>query len=78
MPEFMCAYANCEKTDTPITVTLKSRQGTGMRDRFCCQLHAAAFLLKWGTNIENSTAKRIELSAARANLESIIGDGKNA
>lgn len=41
--DFVCQYANCEDTDTPIVVSDKRAMS---RDRFCCASHAAFHLLR--------------------------------
>ena len=43
MSEFICQFANCEETDTPILVSNKKTQE---RARFCCEEHAARYLLR--------------------------------
>lgn len=40
--EYMCQYANCTETTTPIVVTDRRSMITG---RFCCKKHAALYLL---------------------------------
>jgi hypothetical protein len=41
--DFICQFANCEETDTPILVTNKKAQE---RARFCCEEHAARYLMR--------------------------------
>ena len=43
MRDFICQFASCEKTDTPILVTNKKSLE---RARFCCSEHAARYLLR--------------------------------
>ena len=43
MADFICQYGNCDKIDTPILV---SNKRTLERDRFCCEEHAALYLLR--------------------------------
>ena len=43
MTDFVCQFANCEETDTPILVTNKKAME---RARFCCKEHAARYLLR--------------------------------
>lgn len=40
--EFMCQYASCTETKTPIVVSDRRGMTTG---RFCCTKHAALYLL---------------------------------
>ena len=42
MADFVCQYGNCENLDTPILVSNKKRLE---RARFCCNLHAALYLM---------------------------------
>lgn len=42
-PEFLCEYGNCQETETPIVVSNKRSQE---RVRFCCEKHAALYLLR--------------------------------
>src|SRR4029077_11273943 len=41
--DFVCQYGNCESFDTPILVSNKKRLE---RARFCCDLHAALYLMR--------------------------------
>ncbi len=43
MVEFICQYGNCDETDTPITITDRK---AAERARFCCQEHAALYLMR--------------------------------
>ncbi|SHG87935.1 hypothetical protein [Bradyrhizobium erythrophlei] len=40
--EFMCHWGNCESTDTVISVTIRRSE----IPRFCCEEHAAAYLIR--------------------------------
>jgi hypothetical protein len=44
MADYMCAYGNCDNMDTPIVVSCRGNPGD--RVRFCCEKHAALYLLK--------------------------------
>jgi hypothetical protein len=41
--EYICQYGNCHETDTPILITNKRALE---RVRFCCEEHAALYLLR--------------------------------
>lgn len=41
--EFVCQWADCRETDTPVIVTDKQRLE---RNYFCCGEHAAQYLLR--------------------------------
>jgi hypothetical protein len=65
MPDFMCQYASCSETETPITVTIKGDPGD--RVRFCCLTH----LSLWSRNrakrnlfVEAKHASQDELAEA--------------
>ena len=43
MADFICQFANCDSIDTPIVVSHKTKLE---RNRFCCEEHAARYLLR--------------------------------
>jgi hypothetical protein len=47
----MCQYGNCEKISTPVLVTTKDE-----RQRFCCDEHAALWLLRQCSKVAHDTA----------------------
>jgi hypothetical protein len=50
MPKiYMCQYGNCQEEKIKVIVTDKF---DGTVCRFCCQLHAAAYLLEWAQRRE--------------------------
>lgn len=44
MSDFICQFANCDSLNTPILITNKI---TSDRARFCCEEHAARYLLRY-------------------------------
>jgi hypothetical protein len=67
--QFTCAYANCQKTDVPITLSMPDE-----RSRFCCADHAAVAMVRraW---IATHGKKADELAVIERALRNIVGDG---
>jgi hypothetical protein len=55
-PDFMCQWANCDKTDTPIIV---SEKDANERNRFCCAEHAALYLLRGANSLDRLRIRAI-------------------
>jgi len=53
MTDFICQFGNCDSIDTPIVVSNKKKLE---RTRFCCEEHAARYLLR---NASLSTLDRV-------------------
>ena len=54
--EYLCQYGNCVNTKTPIIVTRLVEGGGGDRARFCCEKHAALWLLRRSTVLDANEA----------------------
>lgn len=67
--EFVCQYANCQKTAVPIILSMPDE-----RSRFCCADHAAVATVRraW---IAAHGEKADKLAAIERLLRDLIGDG---